>query len=218
MSSIGHGWWLLAMALAIPLVPWVIWGDRLDAAVEHHLVEAKDAWTLAVATIVVLVVDVALPVPSSLVGTLAGARLGFLVGTTINWLGLSLGAVLAFAVARVGGTPLVQRFVAPDDRRTIERLVERWGVRVLIVTRALPLLAEASVLFTGATGLTWRRFITPTLLANLGLAAAYAGLGAAARQGDQLPIALAASIIVPVLATALARRYWPRLRDDAERP
>ena len=204
MSSIGRGWWLLAMALAIPLVPWVIWGDRLDAAVEHHLVEATDAWTLAV--------------PSSLVGTLAGARLGFLVGTTINWLGLSLGAVLAFAVARVGGTPLVQRFVAPDDRRTIERLVERWGVRVLIVTRALPLLAEASVLFTGATGLTWRRFITPTLLANLGLAAAYAGLGAAARQGDQLPIALAASIIVPVLATALARRYWPRLRDDAERP
>jgi hypothetical protein len=42
-------------------------------------------------------------------------------------------------------------------------------------------------------------------LTNLGLAASYAALGN--RVG--LPYALAASIAIPLIATLLARRWWP---------
>ena len=77
---------------------------------------------------------------------------------------------------------------------------------MLIVTRPLPLLAEAAVLLTGVSGLSWRWFLPCVMLSNLGIALVYSILGRMAFAQGQLLIALVASIALPILATAIARR------------
>ena len=71
---------IIAAALCIPLVPFFIIGEMpgerwLSAADEH-------AGLFALAGAGLLAIDVLLPVPSSIVGTMLGARLGFLPGSS----------------------------------------------------------------------------------------------------------------------------------------
>ena len=76
---------------------------------------------------------------------------------------------------------------------------------MLIVTRPLPLLAEAAVLLTGVSGLSWRWFLPCVMLSNLGIALVYSTLGRLAYAQGHLLVALAASIALPILATTIAR-------------
>jgi hypothetical protein len=58
--------------------------------------------------------------------------------------------------------------------------------------------------------MSWRQFWPAILLSNLGIALAYAVLGHLARGQGHLPLALAASIALPLVATATARWLLPR--------
>src|SRR3954468_1580895 len=62
-----------------------------------------------------LVVDVTLPVPSSLVMVAHGALFGVAVGTLLSLTGSTGAALVGFAVGRRGGPPLA-RLVGPEER------------------------------------------------------------------------------------------------------
>ncbi|MBI2824531.1 MAG: VTT domain-containing protein [Planctomycetia bacterium] len=203
--------WSIAVTLVllVPVIPFIGFGDSLDQRVEQWFDASLSPAATAAVVAAVLASDVLLPVPSSFVSTLAGSRLGVPAGTAVIWLGMTVGAVVGFGLARLCGRPLATRLSAPHDLRRMEALAARGGPTVLVLTRALPVLAEASVLLMGAIGLSWRRFLPVVMLANLGLAVAYAALGHYARQEGSLAVALAASIAIPVLATMVARRWLP---------
>ncbi|HEY4310140.1 MAG TPA: VTT domain-containing protein [Pirellulales bacterium] len=207
--------WTVAVTLVllVPIIPFLSFGDSLEAQVERWFDTALSPMATAAIVVGILASDILLPVPSSFVSTLAGARLGFLGATAVVWLGMTLGAMIGFALARAFGRPLAQRFSSADDLRRMEALGEDRGPAVLALTRPLPVLAEASVLLLGAVGVPWRRFLPVVALANLGLAAAYAGLGYYAGQEGNLPVALAASIALPLLATTAARYWLPSARE-----
>jgi len=207
--------WALAITLVmlVPIIPFVGFGDALEARIEHWFdANLSPPATGAIVT-AILASDVLLPVPSSFVSTLAGARLGLLVGCFVVWLGMTIGAMIGFALARAFGRPLAQRFTSADDLRRMELVGEERGTFVLALTRPLPVLAEASVLLLGALGVPWGRFLPIVMLSNLGLAAAYAALGYFAGQEGNLAVALAASIALPLLATTIARYWLPTVRE-----
>ncbi|MGD9719806.1 MAG: TVP38/TMEM64 family protein [Pirellulales bacterium] len=196
---------VIVLALLVPIVPFVLFGDRLDAWVADWLDPPPPPATIALATIGVLAVDVLLPVPSSVVSTLAGSRLGVVPATAVSWLGMTMGAMFAFWLARTCGRPLAVRLSSADDLDQMDRLAERVGRWVLIVTRPLPILAEAAVLLVGTTDMSWRRFLPPVLWSNLGIALVWAAFGQMASSFGELPLALGASIALPLVATAVAR-------------
>ena len=87
---------------------------------------------------------------------------------------------------------------------------DRFGPFVLVLTRAMPVFAEASVLIAGIHQLSWRRFLPAVFLSNLGIAIAYAAFGDLAHQHHWLPFALAVAIAIPVLVAAAAQRLLPK--------
>lgn len=202
--------WLLALVLvlAVPIVPFVAFGDVLPQRMAAWLEVDVPPATLASLVVLVLASDLLLPVPSSLVSTLAGTRLGLAGGTLATWLGLSSGGVLGFALARWWGHALARRLTPPDDLASMESLIQRRGAAVVVVTRCLPVLAEAAVLLLGAMRLPWRRFLPPLLLANLGIALAYSALGHWAGAHGQLPLAMLLSIALPLAAATMTRWRW----------
>jgi uncharacterized membrane protein YdjX (TVP38/TMEM64 family) len=197
---------IVAAVLLVPIVPFLLLGDRLDVWVDPW-VTSPPTWPVTAAVVAgLLATDIVLPVPSSAVITLAGHQLGTTVGTAVSWVGMSLGAIFAFALARAFGRPLARRFVSDDELDRMERLSGRYGPLLLVLTRALPVLAEASVLLLGVHRLEWRRFLPAVLATNFGIALGYAAFGEYAARQQWLPAALGISIAAPVAGAWLVRR------------
>jgi uncharacterized membrane protein YdjX (TVP38/TMEM64 family) len=204
-----HMWnWLLVIAvvLAVPIVPFVVFGDSLEARVGDWLDDALPSRTVALLVIGLLSSDIFLPIPSSVVSTFSGRMLGFWGGTAASWCGMTAGAALAFGLVRLFGRPLAKRFSSEEELARVDALAARLGVFVLVLARPVPVFAEASVLLMGATRLSWWKFLAAVGLSNLGIAAAYAALG----ERVQLPVALAAAIAIPLVALVVARWCWPK--------
>lgn len=195
----------IALVLAIPIIPFLIlgaaWEDRLAQWLEAQL----SPGIVAGAVVGLLASDFVLPVPSSVVSTFAGQALGFWGGTAASWCGMTAGAVLAFGLVRWLGRPLAKRLAGDDELARADALAVQWGVFLLVLARPVPVLAESSVLLLGTTRLAWWRFLAAVGLSNLGIAAAFAALG----DRVQLPLALAASLALPLAAACLARWAWP---------
>ncbi|MEX2175511.1 MAG: VTT domain-containing protein [Pirellulaceae bacterium] len=199
----------MIVILAVPIVPFLLFGAEVDAWLDAWRHDPH-AWPRVAAVVVVLLAtDVFLPIPSSLVCTLAGSQLGIWGGTAAAWLGMSAGATIGFAIARRFGTRLVGWMTRPSDLVRAGHLVDRYGPLLLVVGRGVPVMAEATVLLFASHGLSWRRFLPPVLLSNLGLALAYSLFGELAQQYHSLPLALAVAVALPVLMVA-AFRTWTR--------
>jgi 3-dehydroquinate synthase len=173
---------------------------------------------MAATVVLLLATDVFLPIPSSLVSTLAGSQLGTLGGTLASWLGMSLGATVGFAIARQFGPPLVAGLMRTEDVSRTESLIDRLGPLLLVVGRGVPVLAEATVLLFGMHRLPWRRFLPPVLAANFALALAYSLFGEIAKQYESLLLAVAVAVIVPVLMVAAFRAWTTRAAARDENP
>ncbi|MBX3415020.1 MAG: VTT domain-containing protein [Pirellulales bacterium] len=197
---------LVTLVLAVPIVPFAFFGASLEQQTLDWLDRAVTPGRMALLTVSVLASDLLLPVPSSVVSTLAGARLGVLGGTLASWTGMTAGGIIAFALARWLGRPFAER-MAGDEASRLEKLATEYGALLVVGARALPVLAEASVLLVGAMRLSWRAFLPALVLSNLGIALAYAVFGVWAERANAVPAAIVASIAIPVLATTIAR-WW----------
>ncbi|MDQ3656727.1 MAG: VTT domain-containing protein [Chloroflexota bacterium] len=147
-----------------------------------------------------LLVDVFIPVPSSIVMTAQGALFGFVGGTALGMIG-SVGATLiGFAVGR-RSSRLINRYVGGDDQVQSRSLVRRLGPLAIIVTRPLPILAETTAIVAGSTAMTWRQVISGALVGCLPAAALYSAAGAFASD-------VATGLLVFPLVVLLAALFW----------
>jgi uncharacterized membrane protein YdjX (TVP38/TMEM64 family) len=153
----------------------------------------------AVVGVGLLVVDVVLPVPSSLVMIAHGAAFGPLLGAALSLVGSLGAALLGFAVGRRAG-PLLNRLVPVGERRRADALLARWGVLAIVVTRPVPLLAETTVILAGASPLGWRRTAVAALVGSVPAAVLYALAGSVAT-GLGNPVAVFALVLLLAGAT-----------------
>ncbi len=197
---------LLALVLLVPILPFLLVEEPLQRGTAY-LVEHPPSSQIVFWTVIGLLgTDVLLPVPSSLVSTLAGSQLPVGVAVLASWIGMNLGAAFGFVLARQLGRPLAERWSSPGDLRQTEDLCQRYGSFFLVLTRALPILAEAAVLLVGLHRMSWRQFLPPIILSNLGIAVAYSLLGSYSADHHWLPAALAISVALPLLLTMTVRQ------------
>jgi uncharacterized membrane protein YdjX (TVP38/TMEM64 family) len=200
----------MAGVLLVPVLPFLAFGPQMEAWTEAWMKSPQSTPAAALAVVALLSTDIFLPIPSSVVSTLAGWKLGVAGGTLASFVGLTLGAAIGFALAKRWGRPFAARFTRADELERTQRIAAQFGPAVLVLTRAVPVLAEASVLLMGIHNLPWRRFLPPVLLSNLGIALAYSAFGRVAQQHGWLPLALGVAIALPVLFAAIAERWLPK--------
>jgi len=146
---------LITAVLAIPIVPFLVVGERLDVRITGLLSAELSPGTVAITVIGLLASDILLPVPSSVVSTFAGRVLGFWGGAGASWCGMTAGAAIAFWLVRVFGRPLARWLSSEQELARTDVLAARWGVFALVLARPIPVLAEASVLLMGMARLAW---------------------------------------------------------------
>lgn len=166
-----------------------------------------------------LIADVVLPVPSSLLMVLHGALFGVVLGTLLSLAG-SLGAALAgFAIGRRSG-PLLDRLVLPAERQRADELLGRWGAIAVLVTRPVPVLAETTAVLAGAAhSISWQRFITATAIGSMPMAVLYAVAGATAAEFASLGLVFAVVLALAAITGLVERGLTARApHAAAEKP
>jgi uncharacterized membrane protein YdjX (TVP38/TMEM64 family) len=162
----------------------------------------------ALAGVLLLIADVVLPIPSSLVMIAHGALFGVAGGTAVSLVGSVASALTAFAIGRAGNG-VVRRFVTASEHERAGALLERWGAVAIAVSRPVPILAETVALLAGSSPLTWRQTTLAATVGSLLPALVYAWAGAHAVDTTS-QIALFAGVILLTLGMAGVERALRR--------
>ncbi|HEV7474183.1 MAG TPA: VTT domain-containing protein [Pyrinomonadaceae bacterium] len=183
-------------ALGVPLLsdptPWMKHGGVLAAALGVGL----------------LIADVLLPVPSSLVMVAHGALFGVVVGTLLSLLGSVGAALFGFAIGRRGGK-FLNRAVTPAEQLRANQLLARWGALAIIVTRPIPLLAETVAIMSGASSLGWGTVALASFAGSLPPALLYALTGAAVANFQSVVLMFGVVLLVTGLFWLIGRLLEP---------
>lgn len=179
---------LVAAALEVPLFTGTEW-------IQEH------AWTSAVVILNGLLIgDVLLPIPSSLLMVANGALLGTVGGAVATIVSTVLGGALAFWLGRRGAPWLLAR-ISERERARADRFFSRWGAMAVLVSRPVPIIAETIAILAGTTPMGWRRFLLSVCLGNLPPAILYAFAGASAKNASY-------SVAIFVILVGLAGAWW----------
>jgi uncharacterized membrane protein YdjX (TVP38/TMEM64 family) len=201
MTPTAKGATLIALALLIPIVPFLLVGELPGeewlSATDHN------ALVFGLTGAALLAADVLIPVPSSIMGTMLGARLGFAAGFLWCWTGLVLGNLIGFLAGRL----LLARLG--------ERLPKAPTLVALFLTRPVPILAEAVTFTAGAERMHPLRFLAVSAAGNGLYALALTGNGAALLPGALAGPGLVLPMLLPVLGWLVWHR-WKRTCPDSD--
>jgi uncharacterized membrane protein YdjX (TVP38/TMEM64 family) len=161
-----------------------------------------------------LLVDVFVPVPSSLVMIANGVFFGVLWGSVLTLVGATGAALVGYGVGR-WGSRAADRFIPPEERARARALVERWGALAVIVSRPVPILAEAVAVAAGLTGMRFGRFAAAAFAGSVPAAVLYSLTGAKAARLDSALLVFALVIAVAAVFWLVGLRLSARMRSAA---
>jgi uncharacterized membrane protein YdjX (TVP38/TMEM64 family) len=174
-----------------------------------------------------------LVIPGSLITLAAGSLFGVLIGTAVVSLASVTGACLAFWLGRTLARGLVEKRVAGNPRfHALDQAVAAGGFKLVLLTRLSPLFPFT--LLNYAFGLTKVRFRDYALASWIGMlpgTVMYVYLGSTVKELADVAagnveggperlvlffVGLAATIVVTVYVTRLARRALRQAVPDAQ--
>ena len=141
-------WIFLVLAILVAL-PFLIWGDRIEALLHQDRLVAwfqsyrSSAWLIA---IVLLVSDLVLPIPNTMVMAALGVIYGPVVGGLVATIGTTLSGLVGYGLCRRFGRPLARRLAGEADLRAGEALFARSGGFIVAASRWLPVAPRGDLL------------------------------------------------------------------------
>ena len=196
---------ILVLLLITILLPFALFESYFNALGDWLLSQSRPMVALGI--VAFLAGDIFLPIPSSVMSTASGAAFGFWLGSIVSWCGMNLACGLGYLLGYWLAPHTVQSMAGTDEMKRLHRISQDHGNLVLVLCRAVPVLAEASVLLAGMGHMSLGRFMLITSLTNLGISIAYSAVGASAVNYNSFILAFTGALIIPALAMLLIRRF-----------
>ena len=204
-------WALLSMVLVSIIVPFLIWGEKFDSTLSlegsRQWIESYGRWAWA-AGIALLMSDLVLPIPSTVVMSALGWMYGWWLGGLLAAGGSFLSGLLAYGLCRWLGHRVARWIAGEEGLRRGEQLFAQHGGWLVALSRWAPVLPEAVACLAGMMRMRWRTFVLALACGCLPLGFAFAAIG---HLGHGSPgWAAALSALVPLVLWAWAGRKWGR--------
>mgnify|MGYP000921572800 CR=1 FL=1 len=200
-------WILIAfLILLLILIPFFLFADSIENWSDYFLNSTQSKLLVGMVIGVLLSIDIFAPVPSSIMSTVGGYFLGLIPGTLISLIGMTFSCIIGYYLGAKFGNPITERLVGADELLKLENLQNKYGDWIIIISRAVPILAEASILLAGIGRLPLNRFIMLVLLSNLGISLAYATIGAYSAHLNSFLLAFTGAIILPAAAMVILNK------------
>lgn len=186
------------------IIPFCLFGEHMDAFAQHWVTQAHaHPYHAAFVFATLLIGDIVLPIPSSLVSTACGIALGPLGGTIVSSLGMTISMVLGYWLMRLGTPWMRRKLGATISVRSC------WWIAAL---RPVPVLAEASILGAGLLGLPFKRVFWIGTISNIAISTLYAYLGSFFAERTLFFFAFGVTMIISGMIMGFAA--WMRNRTE----
>ena len=147
--------------------------------------------------ILALTADVLLPVPNGLTNTFAGMSLGWAMSSFVVWIGLNMGAILAYSIGRFAGRPLAKKLISSQEFDEAESSLKNFNVMGLIISRPIPGFAELIAITAGLSKISFKIFLLVVSTTNIAVAIIFSGIGAAAVDNDSASLVFLGVAVLP---------------------
>lgn len=194
---------LLVEALGIPLLT--------DPSADIR----AGGWVAALVGGGLLLADVFIPIPSSVIMIAHGAAFGVVGGFLLSFVASVGGAMLGWWVGHKG-SPVMNRVVTPREKRQANTFILRYGLLAIIISRLLPIVAETVAIMAGTTDIGWKRMLVATSIGAVPPALIYAIAGSATTDFSSGVLVTGGVILVAVIAWLIGRRLVPDDTGEAE--
>ena len=206
---------LATLVLLAIVIPFLLFGQTLDAWTARLLTQAAARPLVTGALLALLLAsDILLPIPSSLVSTACGMTLGLAGGAAASFLGMSASTAAGYLLGR-WAAPAAERLLGSAETGRLRALFARHGAWMLLALRPVPVLAEASVLFSGISRQPPGRAALAASLGNAAVSCVYAAVGAWGRLSDSFLPAFAVSALLSALCLLSVRFRRPMTPTSA---
>lgn len=155
-----------------------------------------------------LLADVFIPIPSSVIMITHGAAFGVLGGFLLSLVASVGGAMIGWWVGRAG-SGWMDRIVSTDEKRQANAFITRYGLMAIIISRLLPIVAETVAVMSGTTDLGWRRVLVATTIGSIPPALIYAIAGSVATDFASGALVAAAVFVLAGVAWLVGRKLVP---------
>ena len=195
---------MIALAVFF-LVGWGLFGEGLEEVwnvekLAGYFEQAKSwAWLLG---ILLLVVDLLLPIPGTIVMSALGAVYGFWIGGLLSAFGSMLAGILGYGVGRFFDEKFAKRWLGEKDFEKGRSIFEKSGAWVVAMSRALPILPEVLACMAGLLRMPFGTFVIALACGSVPMGFLFAWIGMVGR--EQPAWGLAFSLGVPAVLWGVA--------------
>jgi uncharacterized membrane protein YdjX (TVP38/TMEM64 family) len=200
----------LMMAVAVFfLFGWFFFGQGLEEVwnVERlaaHFENAKAwAWLLGIA---LLMADLLLPIPGTIVMSALGAVYGFWIGGLLSAIGSMLAGMSGYGVGRFFKESFAKRWLGEKDFEKGKSLFERGGAWVVAMSRALPILPEVLACMAGLLRMPFGKFVIALACGSVPMGFLFAWIGAIGREQPAWGFAFSIGVPAVLWSTAVLMR------------
>jgi uncharacterized membrane protein YdjX (TVP38/TMEM64 family) len=207
MSPLRRLWAVPVALLVAILLPFALWGERLGAVLSpdgtRSLFLEYESWAWALG-IGLLVGDLFLPIPATVVMSALGWIYGPWCGGLVAAAGVFLSSYLAYGLSRGVGRPMAVRLAGAESIEMASAWFSRQCGLAVAFSRCLPVLNEAMACLAGLSLYPHRDFVVAALAGCVPVGFAFAWIGHWGR--DHSGGAVALSVGVPIVLWVLYRR------------
>lgn len=189
-------WLLVTALLALIIAPFCMWGGWFQRMLDLHGAKAwmeslgPAAWAGGIA---LLVGDLVLPIPGTVVMSALGLVYGWFWGGVANVAGSALSGLVAYALCRRFGHKPALWLAGEAGLAKGEALFRsRRGGWLVALSRWMPVLPEAVACLAGLTRMRFRVFLTALLSGTVPLGFIFSAIGVSGLERPGLALALSA--------------------------
>ncbi len=208
-------WFVLFSGLILGI--WGVWGGgmeerfTLEGSVAYLEESGPYAW---LAGWLLLLSDVVMPIP----GTVVMSALGFIYGTLLGGLLAAAGSMLAglaaYGACRLMGERAAHWILGEKDYKRGHQWFDNGGGWLVCLSRALPILPEVVACTAGLVRMPFKRFVIALACGSLPMGFVFAAIGSAGH--DQPGLAMVLSLAFPAVLWTVARLLIRRLEKRQE--
>jgi uncharacterized membrane protein YdjX (TVP38/TMEM64 family) len=201
---------LMLVLCVFSLLGWWMFGQGLEEAWDVELLagrfeEAKGwAWLVGIG---LLLADLLLPIPGTIVMSALGAVYGFWLGGLLASTGSMLAGMIGYGVGKFFKEPFAKRWLGEKDFEKGRAMFSNNGAWVVAVSRALPILPEVLACMAGLLRMPFRKFTIALACGSVPMGFLFAWIGVLGR--DYPSWGLGFSLLVPAALWGSAA-WWGR--------
>lgn len=172
--------WIFIVVLMLTMLLLFFVGQALQLpflAEDTAFLLGQERWVAGLAGVGLLVVDVVAPVPSSIVMLVNGMLFGSVWGTLLSVVGGAGAAWIGFWIGKRSES-VGRRWLGEGALIRASAFFQKHGMLAVIVSRPVPILAEAVTIIAGMSKMPVQKFFPAVLLGLLPTAIIYAVAGA----------------------------------------